>query len=113
MNEEIIKRQIEEKKGSLPYFCPTQVFKAVKSDLDEFPYRRSFRGQADKLYPTVWDRGAGYSQVISSPGFAERPKPSSGLTNLCFQIPCSTVLPCRGNKDLVLQNTNNAVYYSP
>ena len=113
MNEEIIKQQIEQKKSSMPYFCPPGVFTAVKSDLDEFPYRRFFRGQADKLYPTVWDRGAGYAKVISSPAFNERPKASSGLTNLCFQIPCSTVLPCKKNNDTKLHNTYNAVYYSP
>lgn len=112
MNPEIIRQQIEQKTNASPYFCPTSVFTAVRSDLDEFPYRRFFRGQADRLYPTVWDRGAGYSKVLASPAFNERPPPSTGLTDLCFQIPCSTVLPCR-KKDTSLSSPTNAVYYSP
>ena len=110
MNPEIIQQQIQQKMGADPYFCPTSVFTSVRSDLDEFPYRRFFRGQANRLYPTVWDRGAGYSKIIASP--IEKPKPSTGLTDLCFQIPCSTVLPCHNTK-IQLSNSTNAVYYSP
>lgn len=100
-NEEILQKQIHMKTNmDMPYFCPNTIYRQIKTDINEFPYRRFFRGKVNVSYPSIYGRDAGYSPIENSPAFVSRPPPETNLTNLCFQLPCSTVLPCN-NQDCV------------
>ena len=113
-NEQIIRQQINTTLTiDQPYYCPSNVFRSVQTDINEFPYQRYYRGKPDVYYPIVWEREAGYQRIKSSPSCQPRPGPETDLTNLCFQIPCSTVLPCNPQTKAVLSNQNNCVYISP
>jgi hypothetical protein len=114
-NEDRIRQQIYNKiHSSGAYYCPTDMFYGVETDINEFPYRRYFRGERNSAHPIVWGREPGYQKIVSSPGYVPRPPPFSGLTDLCFQIPCSTILPCnKKNYDSNLDNTNTCVFISP
>ena len=102
-NEEIIKKQIAAKQNlEAPYFCPVSTFRAVQTDIYEFPYQRFFRGKSDASHPTVWDREAGYQALrVETPSV---PSPPPLTTELTFQYPCSTLFPATKTK---------CVYYSP
>lgn len=113
-NEEIIRRQIQLKTDpNMPYYCPSSVFWNVQTDVNEFPYQRFYRGKPDVSHPVVWGREAGYQKIVSSPSFIPRPQAEKGLTNLCFQMPCSTVLPCNPTNASTLKNKEFCVYISP
>jgi hypothetical protein len=115
MNSQIIQQQIQNKIHSdNAYYCPSEIFREIQTDINEFPYRRYFRGEIDASNPIVWDREPGYQRILTSPQFNARPTETSSLTDLCFQIPCSTILPCNANKyKSSLQNNRMCVYISP
>lgn len=111
-NEDKIREQIYRKKDlDSAYYCPSTIYRDIRTDMNEFPYRRFFRGKANATYPSVYGRDAGYSPIENSPAYAPRPLPETGLTDLCFQLPCSTILPCYGPH--FLPNTRDCVFISP
>jgi len=113
-NRQLLRQQILQKIYSPnPYFCPTQMFREIQTDRDSFPYLKNFRGQADSTCPHIYDREAGYQPILTSPSCVSETSPSEELTDLCFQIPCSTVLPCQGGRKCALPNTLGCVYISP
>ena len=114
-NQDIIRQQILHKISPYPYFPPTQQIFDVKTDVNSQPYHRFFRGRPDSDHPIVWEREAGYARIQSQ---TTTPPPAALVENntgMCFQIPCSTVLPCRttGKNTCALPNTNDCVYTSP
>lgn len=79
--------------GSL---TPTSYLVPIETDMDIFPYDRFFRGISNCTRPRVFDREAGHRRWNPS-GYAYQydpvlvqPRKFEG----CFQIPCSTILPC-------------------
>lgn len=67
----------------------------ITTDMDIFPYNRFFRGMATCTEPRFFDREAGHRPLRPDlyrpvPHPSPPPIPFKG----CFQIPCSTILPC-------------------
>ena len=112
-NEQIIRQQIRHKISPYPYFPPTPLIFDVKTDVNSQPYHRFFRGRPGSNEAIVWEREAGYAR-IQSEVTVPRPAEMVGGKGMCFQIPCSTVLPCRSTEERpVLSNTDDCVYTSP
>lgn len=112
VNERKIQEQIHQKMDlNSAYYCPSTIYRDIRTDVSEFPYRRFFRGKADATYPSIYGRDAGYSPIENSPAFATRPPAETGLTDLCFQLPCSTILPCHGSH--YLPSTKDCIFLSP
>lgn len=111
---DIIQKQIEESiESDGAYFPdPEEIYK-VQTDINVFPYNRFFRGRPDSSEPIIWEREAGFQEILpqnfeNSKLFFE-PEPEK---DTCFQIPCSTILPC--NKVTNYKNNTIAcVYKSP
>ena len=112
-NAQMIHEQIRRKNMYVPYVCPSSVFRRVETDINEWPYGRQFRGRIDSTIPIVWGREAGYAAWATSTASFPRPSPSETLTGLCFQIPCSTILPCNPLNPKPLATTDTCVYTSP
>jgi len=88
----------------------------VKTDINEFPYPRFFRGSASSTSPIFWEREAGYCPIVSP--IKDTPIYDLGQNEYispCFQLPCSTILPCKASnkKRYFEQNTNQCIYHSP
>ena len=93
-NMNAIQIQIAAKKGTEPYFACGKDVAAVLTDYDTFPYPRWFRGKAQKPFPIVAEREAGwrvrqdYCYEVNC-DCREVPYPEH-----CFEPACSTVYPC-------------------
>ena len=112
-NADIIRQQILHKMAPYPYFPPTSQIFDVRTDVDSQPYHRFFRGRPESHDAIVWEREAGYARIRSQ---TTTPSTTSvvGGDGMCFQIPCSTVLPCRSTRQKPFQaNGNYCVYTSP
>lgn len=111
-NADIIRRQIAQKINSNgPYFPPDMEIFRVVTDVNEQPYTRFFRGKPWSYRPFVWDREAGYSSIRATTTKPEATSAGETSGPPCFQIPCSTVLPCKtGN---VLAPSDACVFSSP
>ena len=112
-NEQIIKTEIHQKINSNgPYYPPPREICNVKTDMNEFPYRRYFRGKRDDMNPNVWEREAGYAKWLTTIDTKNPVNESLLMGNGCFQIPCTTVLPCNPS-NLYQPSKNYCVYTSP
>lgn len=68
----------------------------VMTDNDSFPYTRAWRGIHDSEEPIFWGRRAGWRpQQVQAYNKTDCGYTTvSPRTDYCWQIPCSTVLPC-------------------
>lgn len=96
---EIIKKQIEESvNASSGYFPQPEDIYKVQTDIDNWPYNRFFRGSPSSDEPIIWEREAGFQEIKP-----QKPIQSifsfqkEQISSPCFQIPCSTTLPCQIN----------------
>lgn len=111
---EIIQIEIEKKKMSKPYFPDPDLIYQIKTDVNEWPYRRYFRGKKDSYTPHIWEREAGYSTVLTTINTNNKVNETLVGATCCFQLPCSTILPCKNNsQNQYLPNTNQCVFTSP
>jgi hypothetical protein len=112
----IVKKQIEEMiHTDGPYFPPPADIYRTVTDINEWPYPRMFRGDPRSSEPIIWDREAGYQKIIhpvETPS-SWQPPFLPNTPNLCFQIPCSTILPCKSQENTFQSPTNQCVYRSP
>ena len=91
---ESLRREIERKNSSLPYYANINTVKHIITDYDHHPYTRWFRGVYYYPEPVIAEREAGwrpqeqqcYDLII--PGH-ELEKPHH-----CFQAACSTTFLC-------------------
>ena len=60
INIENIRNQIKKKNSYTPYFVTEKDVTSVKTDFDNFPYNRWWRGIAGITNPVVIEREAGY-----------------------------------------------------
>jgi hypothetical protein len=109
-----IQKQIEESINSDGgYFPNPQEIYRVQTDINVFPYNRFFRGEPESSEPIIWEREAGFQEIL--PQTFEKSKlflEKEPERNTCFQIPCSTILPC--NKlTSYKNNTTSCLYTSP
>lgn len=75
---------------------PASFLLPVKTDMDIFPYNRYFRGMVDCPNPRIFDREAGHRRWDMQ-NYAYQFHPEIITPRRfegCFQIPCSTILPC-------------------
>jgi hypothetical protein len=98
-NIDIVRKQIMEKKKSYPYYGTSNVAESVVGDMDVFPYTRFYRGVYYSSDPVVFEREASWrspqnSCYGNSKGCCAQPLKSEN----CWQIACSTVLPCKPPK---------------
>ena len=113
-NVDSIREQIAYKNGPNPFIPTIRDASRTVTDMDEFPYKRFFRGVYYLSDPTVAEREAGwrprydncretttdYSNDRSKEGFEESQKEERTekilkrhYPNHCFQVACSTVTP--------------------
>ena len=114
MNVSVIRDEILKKTGSDPYFpSPTSVFR-VRTDVNQFPYGRFFRGQRDSMDPTVWEREAGYSPLITTRDTTnDVSTETTSNDKTCFQYACSTITPCRRRAKNYQAAVPGCVFTSP
>jgi len=93
-NKRFVEHQMAQKAGYLPYY-QNQAVGRVMTDMDHFPYTRYFRGIYYLDEPVVMDREAGYREMESYKYFRDPPDEPCPYPTHCFQVPCSTILPCR------------------
>jgi len=92
---EFIAKQIEYKKHYLPYYGTVNQLQHSITDMNDFPYTGYFRGVYWDSNPIIFDREAGWSNVIP-----KDKKVCKGIKPVnCWQIPCSTTLPCKPTKE--------------
>ena len=113
-NQKTIQREISNKINSRgAYYPPPQSIFEVKTDVNVFPYQRFWRGNRFDYNPRVWDREAGYSPLITTIATDNDVNMALQGLDTCFQLPCSTILPCRPNDNNYQPNTRSKVYISP
>jgi hypothetical protein len=112
-NKEIIQNEIYNKINSNnPYVPNSMSIFEVKTDVNIFPYNRFFRGDRFSSQARIWEREAGWSPLIETIKQDEKINMSLLDQRSCFQIPCSTILPCSGN-NRYQASTQSKVYISP
>lgn len=86
-----IQKMISSKQGSAPFYSsgPT-----VITDMDNFPYKRYYRGRHDSDVPIIMDREAGWRQRCENNYAPVLPALEVFYPNHCFQTATSTVYPC-------------------
>lgn len=96
-NRKTIARQIHHKlNAERGFMTPASYLVPVETDMDVFPYNRFFRGMANCSHPRVFEREAGHRRW-NEQGYAYQYSPQVITPRRfegCFQIPCSTILPC-------------------
>ena len=80
---------------NVPYYATREAAGSVITDMDNFPYRRFFRGVYDESNPVVMEREAGYRPRRDS-CYTKLSIPNPTKPNYCWEYPCSTVRPCKG-----------------
>lgn len=97
-NSAIISKYIHTKTHNPHSFLtPASYLTPIQTDMDIFPYDRFFRGMTDCTRPRVFDREAGHRRWNQSGAYSYQFNPDLVLPRKfegCFQIPCSTILPC-------------------
>jgi len=96
-NRKVIAKYIHNKLNSGGgYMTPASYLVPVQTDMDNFPYDRFYRGMVNCPHPRVFDREAGHRRWNEN-AYAYQYSPEVVTPRKfegCFQIPCSTILPC-------------------
>lgn len=94
---------------------PSSYLVPIQTDMDIFPYDRFYRGMVDCSSPRVFDREAGHRRW-NQQAYLYQYNPeviTSRKFEGCFQIPCSTILPCINIDSGYKQPINYCVNISP
>lgn len=89
-----IRKQIELKRGCLPYYGTATVADSIITDMDHHPYTRFYRGVPNSSQPVVFEREAGWRPQRDSCYSVNCSGPPNPYPNHCFEAACSTVYPC-------------------
>ena len=92
-NIESIRKQIEKKNGTEPFFGTMDGAKSVITDIDHHPYTRFYRGVYNSSDPVVFEREAGWRPIHNN-CYRTIYTEKSEYPNHCFESACSTVYPC-------------------
>jgi hypothetical protein len=111
MNSDFLKHEIEKKNNFIPYHLQNNFVKNIKTDMNIFPYNRYFRGKQNSDSPHFFDRQAGYSKICNQTSQSKLSNQNLILADCCFQMPCTTILPC--SKNTYQPNVNQCVFYCP
>jgi hypothetical protein len=107
-----VKNLIQRKKDSYPFIATSNDVSTTITEYDNFPYNRWFKGVYNSDTPFIAEREAGWrirDDECYNKNINERCSSIDHKPNVCFQIPCSTVLPCRRPNEYILHNRNNCV----
>jgi hypothetical protein len=111
-NRNIIAKLIKNKK-SYKNVGPLTLNNIVDTDIDHFPYTRYFRGIATCNVPRIMDREAGRCKWnILNPIIEASPQKLRHHDG-CFQIPCSTILPCSGEDPYYKKSSLRCIDIAP
>jgi hypothetical protein len=107
---ESLRYAISRKISSQPYLANNNSARRIVTDMDHQPYQRFFRGVYYYPDPVIFEREAGYRPLKDS--CYRTVSHGSGVVDEepehCFELPCSTILPCRPNSkekiDTVINN---------
>lgn len=80
------------------YLTPASAIFKCRTDVNEFPYPRFYRGQALYPQPIVWDREAGISPILKPSPLVYSSPQQDASSMYCFEAPCNTTFPCTSNK---------------
>jgi hypothetical protein len=96
-NIETIRRQILQKQSPNPFYGTINMAENVITDMDVFPYTRFYRGQYNSHDAVSFERETGFRQIKNAcyTPFGVTPVQP---TVYCWQLPCSTILPCKPDK---------------
>jgi hypothetical protein len=96
---ESVRRQINRKNGSLPYFANIDSVKNVVTDYDHHPYTRWFRGVYYYPEPIIAEREAGWRTQKQGCYSLIVPQEKVEIPADCWQPACTTVFPCNPELD--------------
>lgn len=92
---EYIREQIRRKISPTPYLANNNTVTHTMTDIDHHPYTRWFRGVSYYSDPVIMEREAGYRKIQNGCyGLEIPPSVVKDEPGVCFEVPCSTVLPC-------------------
>ena len=91
---EMIRNQIAKKISNNPYFANADTVTKSITDMDHQPYTRWFRGVYYNPEPVIMEREAGWRPIRNSCYEVNIPPKKDDEPNHCFEIPCTTTLPC-------------------
>ena len=92
---ESVRAAIARKTSSGPYFANGNTIRNSITDMDHQPYQRFFRGVYYYPDPVVFEREAGYRPMQSECYNIVAKKVVEEPPDHCFEVACSTILPCR------------------
>ena len=94
-NIENVRRQMMSKLDySMPFIPTAQMTAATVNDMDNFPYRRYFRGRYYEQHPIVFEREAGWRPREDDCYKKEYQYSGGHYPYHCFEAACSIVYPC-------------------
>ena len=82
------------KTSDRPYFATNKSVMNIVTDMDHHPYTRWFRGVYYYPDPVIMEREAGWRQQKNACYGLVMPQKPEKEPNHCFEIPCTTTLPC-------------------
>ena len=100
-----IKNEIKKKISSNPSFATNTTVLGVVTDQDHHPYSRFYRNVYYYPEPIVFEREAGWRKIENDCYRVNVPYKREDQPNHCFEIPCSTILPCYPVKDKLTLDT--------
>jgi hypothetical protein len=108
-----LKKQIEKKLSTSPYYATEQDCKNIITDFDHFPYTRWYRGNSALYVPVVAERQAGWRIRHDDCYKQEKTIDNTHTPNVCFQNAPNAAFPCQTsgqpndkfyNKSCIVQN---------
>jgi hypothetical protein len=94
---ESLRRSIARKISPNPYLANNNSVRNVITDMDHQPYQRFFRGVYYYPDPIIFEREAGYRAIEKGCYTSVSENIADEKPDHCFELPCSTILPCRTN----------------
>jgi hypothetical protein len=95
-NVDAIRYQIGYKLNyNVPYYATRNTTGSVITDMDQFPYKRYFRGVYYEDTPTIFEREAGW-RPRHDECYTDLVVPTICKPNYCWEYPCSTCVRCKG-----------------
>jgi hypothetical protein len=105
---ESLRGAIARKISPTPYLANNNSARRIVTDMDHQPYGRFFRGVYYYPEPIIFEREAGYRPINDTCYRPVSHVQKDEEPDHCFELPCSTILPCRPNSkekiDTILNN---------
>lgn len=97
-NVSLVQAEIRKKLNyNIPYYATQASIHDISTDMDNFPYKRFYRGVYYDTSPIVFEREVGWRQLNNS-CYREQVVPHIKEQKYCWQTGCNTVFPCDKHK---------------